>query len=179
MWIYGQLVMRGNRILIPEKLRKQILQLAQQGHQGMVRTKSRLREKSLVARDEVEKFIRSCHPCQLVGPRQKPDTIKLTVLSEASWSDLAIDLLEIPGGNHLRVLIDYYSRWAEVVFMTNTEASRVIKCLESIFQTHGLPDTIRSDNRPPFASNEFNSILIILVWNIEKEYLISHRAMEK
>ena len=37
--------MRGNRFLIPEKLRKQILQLAQQGHQGMVRTKSRLREK--------------------------------------------------------------------------------------------------------------------------------------
>ena len=41
----GQLVMRGNKVVIPEKLWNQTIQLGHEGHQGMVRTKSRLREK--------------------------------------------------------------------------------------------------------------------------------------
>ena len=45
LWIMGQLVMRGNKAVMPEKLWKQTIQLAHEGHRGMVRTKSRLREK--------------------------------------------------------------------------------------------------------------------------------------
>lgn len=45
LWIMGQLVMRGKKVVMPEKLWNQTIQLAHDGHQGMVRTKSRLREK--------------------------------------------------------------------------------------------------------------------------------------
>ena len=31
--------------------------------------------------------------------------------------------------------------------------------LEAIFRTHGLPETVRSDNGPPFASKEFEAFL--------------------
>ena len=31
----------------------------------------------------------------------------------------------------------------------------VIKCMESMFRIHGLPETLRSDNGPLFASQEF------------------------
>ena len=37
----GMLVMRGRRILMPSSLRKRTLQLAHEGHQGIVRTKQR------------------------------------------------------------------------------------------------------------------------------------------
>ena len=40
-----QLIMRGNKVVMPEKLWNQTIKLAHEGHQGMVRTKSRLREK--------------------------------------------------------------------------------------------------------------------------------------
>jgi len=42
---YGNLLLRGTRIIIPKELRKQVLELAHEGHQGIVKTKSMLRIK--------------------------------------------------------------------------------------------------------------------------------------
>ena len=42
---YGQLLLRGTRLIIPKSLREQVLQLAHEGHQGIVKTKNRLRSK--------------------------------------------------------------------------------------------------------------------------------------
>ena len=38
---YGQLLLRGTRLIIPKSLREQVLQLAHEGHQGIVKTKIR------------------------------------------------------------------------------------------------------------------------------------------
>ena len=46
--VLGKLVLRGTRILIPQSLRKQVLHLAHEGHQGIVKMKGRLNQ-SLVA----------------------------------------------------------------------------------------------------------------------------------
>ena len=43
--VLGKLVLRGTRIVVPQKLREQILGLAYEGHQGVVNTKQRLRSK--------------------------------------------------------------------------------------------------------------------------------------
>ena len=48
-----------------------------------------------------------------------------TQLPEGPWVDIAIDLLEIPGGNHLLVVIDYFSRWPEVISVPKTDAHNV------------------------------------------------------
>ncbi|XP_048590584.1 uncharacterized protein LOC116613084 isoform X1 [Nematostella vectensis] len=164
LWIAGQLVMRGNRIVLPESLWKQAIILAHEGHQGMVRTKSRLRSKLWWPQmdAQAEQFIKACYPCQLVGPRGKPEPVRSTELPEEPWEDLATDLTEIPGGNHLLVVVDNYSRWPEVVLLKKTDAPHVITALEGIFRTHGIPYTVRSDNGPPFASKEFENFLEFL-----------------
>ena len=41
----GKLVLRGTRLLIPRKLPERVLDLAHKGHQGLVKTKQRLRTK--------------------------------------------------------------------------------------------------------------------------------------
>ena len=41
----GQVVLRGTRIVIPEKLRKRVLDLSHERHQGTVKTKERIRSK--------------------------------------------------------------------------------------------------------------------------------------
>jgi len=112
LWVLGQLVLRGNRIIIPDSLWKHTIALAHEGHQGMTCTKARLREKVWWPNmdKQVEQSIKACHPCQLVGPRSKAEPIRSTMLPEGPWSDIAVDLLEIPGGNHLLVAVDNYSR---------------------------------------------------------------------
>ena len=44
-----------------------------------------------------------------------------------------MDLLEIPKKGHLLVVVDYYSKWPEIAFLTKTDAGTVIKCLQSMF----------------------------------------------
>ena len=70
LWVIGQVVLRGGRIVMSESLRKQTIVLAHEGHQDMVRTKARLREKVwwLGKDKQVEEVVRACHPCQLVKP---------------------------------------------------------------------------------------------------------------
>ena len=169
LWVVGQVVMRGTRIVMPQSLWKQTIMLAHEGHQGMVRTQARLREKVWWAQmdKQVEDAIRSCHPCQLVGPRAKPEPLRSSSLPDRPWQEISVDLLEISNGEHLLVVVDYYSRWLEAILLKKTDAQHVIKSMEAIFRTHGLPDTLRSDNGPPFASKEFEGFL---------EYLgISHK----
>ena len=46
----------------------------------------------------------------------------------------------------------YYSRRLEAILLKKTDAQRVIKSMEAIFSTHGLPEALHSDNGLPFGS---------------------------
>ncbi|KXJ07404.1 hypothetical protein AC249_AIPGENE13519 [Exaiptasia diaphana] len=46
--VLGKLVMRGSRVVIPKRMHEQILKLAHEGHQRIVKTKSRLRTKLIM-----------------------------------------------------------------------------------------------------------------------------------
>ena len=46
-----------------------------------------------------------------------------------------------------------------MVWMRNTTAQNIIKCLETMFATHGLPYSVRSDNGPQFVAVEFEGFL--------------------
>lgn len=91
----GYLVLRGSRILIPRSLRKQCVQLAHQGHLGIFGTKQRLRTKVWWPGmdKEVEKYVKSCHGCQITSAYPKPEPISPTPLPTGQWQELAIDLL--------------------------------------------------------------------------------------
>ena len=76
--VYDGMVLRGHRLVVPVSLRKHVLQLAHEGHQGMVRTKQRLRSKVWwpgIDKD-AEHLIKSCHACQLVSAGNPPDPLK-------------------------------------------------------------------------------------------------------
>lgn len=43
--------------------------------------------------------------------------------------------------------------------MSSTTSAAVIKTVRELFATHGIPDSIVSDNGPEFTSNEFQSFV--------------------
>ena len=160
--VIGKLILRGTRIVIPSKLRSRVLGLAHEGHPGIVSMKQRLRSKVWwpgIDKD-TEKFCKTCHGCQLVSSPANPEPIKSTPLPSGPWQDLAIDLLgPLPSGESVLVIVDYFSRYYEVEVMRSTTSEKVIKCLEKVFTTHGLPLSIRSDNGPQFRSEVFERYL--------------------
>ena len=65
--IIDDIIVKGDRILIPRTLQKQVLELAHQGHQGIVRTKERLRSKVWWPGmdSDAEQLVRQCSACQI------------------------------------------------------------------------------------------------------------------
>ena len=55
--------------------------------------------------------------------------------------------------------VDHFSRWPEVILLRKTDAKHVFTAIEGMFRTHGLPVSVRSDNGPPFISNEMETFL--------------------
>ena len=97
---------------------------------------------------QVEEVVRACHPCQLVGPRVKPGCLRDP---EGPWKEISIDLLDVSSGEHLLVVVDYYSHWIEVILLKKTDAHHMVKSMEAIFRTHDQPECVRSDNGPPLS----------------------------
>ena len=122
----GHVNWRGTRIVMPQTLRKRVVSLAHKGHQGVVKTKERLRTKvwwSGMDRD-AEKLCSECYGCQLVT--------KPTPMPQRPWEDLALDILgPLPSGENLSVLVDYYSRWIEVDVVRATTSKIIIQRLDA------------------------------------------------
>jgi transposase InsO family protein len=62
-------------------------------------------------------------------------------------------------GIYFSIVIDTYSRFPEVEIVKSRSATSTISKLERIFATHGLPNVLKSDNGPPFQSNEFKQFM--------------------
>ena len=91
----GKLVLRGDRIVIPRSLRKSVLESAHEGHQGVVKTKSRLRTKVWWPKMDVdtERMCKGCHGCQVVGQCSPPEPMQRTEPPTGPWQDVAADLM--------------------------------------------------------------------------------------
>lgn len=60
-----------------------------------------------------------------------------------------------PNGQYALVVTDQYSRYPEVEFVTTTSFEATRRKLKDIFSTHGVPETLQTDNSPPFNSHVF------------------------
>lgn len=141
------MVLRGTHIVVPKCLRDKCIELAHEGHLGIVGTKQILRSKLwwLKMDRDVENYVKSCYGCQLVSPLPKPEPLKPTELPSGPWQDLAIDLMgPLPSGDYKFLCLDYYSRFYEIDIIKTITSEKVIESLERIFITHGLPLNITS-----------------------------------
>ncbi|XP_026568106.1 uncharacterized protein K02A2.6-like [Pseudonaja textilis] len=106
--------------------------------------------------DQIAKWVSSCQPCQ--ESRAAPPAAAPTKWESANapWSRLHIDLAGPVHGKTFLVVVDSYSKWIDVALLPTTTTQAVVKALTRLFVTHGLPDTLVSDNGPQFTSCEFS-----------------------
>lgn len=148
------IILRGSRIIIPTSLRPRAIALAHEGHQGLVKTKQLVREKIWFPGIDktVEEMIGGCLACQANSIPNPPTPLKMNELPPEPWHTIHLDFCgPFPTGEYVLVAIDAYSRFPEVDIIHSTSAKATIVKLERIFATHGLPQTIKSDNGPPFT----------------------------
>lgn len=107
----GSIVLRGNRIVIPDALQKGDIELAQVVHQGLVKTHSLLRSQVWFSKMDaaVDQVVKKCFPCQLATPKPSREPLKMTPLPDGPWQQVSIDFCEVAGHYVLEVIDDYRS----------------------------------------------------------------------
>lgn len=171
--VYQDVLLYKQRILIPKSLRNLTLELAHEGHQGVVRTKQRLRAKVWWPKmnKDAEQYVEKYHSCQVVGKMPNPDPVTMTKIPDAAWILVGCDLCgPFPTGEHLLVCVDYYSRYPEVVILRKVSAQMITTKLRKLFCRYGAPEELITDNGPQFRDNQdFKALL--------QEFNVKHRRV--
>ena len=164
----GQCVVRGSRTIIPSTLRAAVLELAHEGHPGIVRMKQRCREAVWWPGidGDIETFIRDCVACVVSGKsvRPVPGPLQPVPLPPGPWRKLALDFAgEFQAApahqRYLLVAMDYYTKWPEVALCGSATSAAVIEFLTGLFDRFGLVDEVVTDNGVQFTSSEFAEFL--------------------
>ncbi|GFN90718.1 integrase core domain [Plakobranchus ocellatus] len=85
-------------------------------------------------------------------PAQRNEPLHPTMLPKRPWQKLGAHILRIE--KRLSSVVDYYSRWLEIVSLHRKTEETVIGEFRDIFKTHGIPDVVVSDHQP-FLCRQF------------------------
>lgn len=160
------ILLRGDRIVVPPVLRSRLLNLAHESHQGMTRTKQRLRELYWWPGmdTEVECLVKHCVVCGYNDKSVKGRVAPLMPVEypKCAWDKVGIDIVGPfeKGPNQCRyaiTMIDYFSKWPEVCFTPTVTTAKVLEFLKRVFSREGFPVEIVTDNGVQFKSNEFEN----------------------
>ena len=182
--IFEGVILRGNRIVVPQSLRKQILSLAHEMHQGIVKTKQFLRTRFFWPGmdDPTEEMIKNCQACVVNEPLNKYTPLQPTPLPRGPWVKGAVDLVGPADGKFILTYTDYYSSYPEAYILKEITSREVIKALTDIFARFGFPEELVSDNGKQFISEEFEAFLKwcgIRHIRVSPYYAWSNRKLER
>ena len=105
---------------------------------------------------QVTEMVKKCPKCAKMAIQRKEPMI-VSPLPEFPWKVIGTDLFELDKKHYLLV-VDYFSRYPEVILLKSTTSASVIEALKAIFSRHGIPEVIRSDNGPQYSSMEFSKL---------------------
>lgn len=108
--------------------------------------------------EDIESFIASCKQCQVSRCCERKDCYVSWPSTSSNWERIHLDFCSMYGQTYL-IVFDVHTKWIEIFHMKTTTALDVIQVLRSTFARFGIPDTVVSDNGPPFSSNDFVTFL--------------------
>ena len=155
-------VLWGHRVVIPqdEDMRQRLVKELHSTHPGIVKMKALARsyiwwpaiDKTL------ERYVRTCTTCQEHQHAPQHAPIHPWEFPDKPWSRLHIDYATIDNQEVL-IVVDAHSKWIEAVRVHRATASATVTVMRRLFATHGIPETIVSDNGTQFISEEFEKFL--------------------
>ncbi|KAI5742739.1 hypothetical protein M8J77_010808 [Diaphorina citri] len=153
--IENDLLLRANRIIIPDDLKEQILKLLHDEHPGIVRMKALARSYVWFPGidKEIENYVKSCSACQAQSNNAQESLLTYWPQTSYPFQRIHIDYAEYDKKN-LFIICDAFSKWIEVEVASSTDSKSTIQCLERFFSNFGFPETCVSDNGPQLVSKE-------------------------
>ena len=159
LYIVDGIIMMGERIIVPTKLRPQILATLHAAHQGVNAMSQRAADTvfwpgiSIDITRTREECV-DCHRIAKSNPSEPPAEIEHP---EYPFQKLCADYFTHMGKNYL-VIVDRYTNWP-LVFRENGTASSLIKHLRDIFSNVGAAKELTTDGGPQFTAEATQDFL--------------------
>ena len=152
------LILKGqHRIVIPETLRTQALQiLHNKAHLGLNKTLERARMCMYWPgiTDSIKESISACKVCLTYSDRNQREPY----VSDATvkpWSHISLDNFEYRG-QHFLMVLDISTKFLVVRPVSSLNTDQTIQTLTATFSEHGMPLAIRCDRGRNFVSDLFH-----------------------
>ena len=154
--IIDDIILKGERILIPKEARETFIENLHEGHIGI--EKSLQRAKTAIfwpgITNDIKDRAAKCPTCIAHLPSQPKETLMSHEIPNRPWQKVASDIFDWNNKQYL-VTVDYYSRYFELDELHSTTSNAIIKKLCHHFARHGIVETLISDNGPQYSSEEF------------------------
>ena len=154
------LVMKDDRIILPESLvDKAISKAHQSSHPGITTMKRRLRTHFWYPKlnERIQNYVSRCKKCQMFNPVNRKHQLHPHQLKGVNaWEKISIDLFgPLPNKDYVLVAQDQTSCFPAAKVLKKTDAKHVTNSLDEFYTSYGNPMVHRTDNGPPFNSHEF------------------------
>ena len=154
---------------MPPSLRRQMLNLVHESHLGIIKCKQRACEVLYwpAMNSDIEETVKNCTKCADFQRKQPSEPLIPTETPGLPFIMVGTDLFNFESNTYL-LTVDYYSKFIEVDRLQDLRSKATIEVLKAQFCRHGIPEVIRNDGGPQFASKDFARFC--------KEYGIAHKT---
>jgi transposase InsO family protein len=156
--IEDDILYKGNRIIIPKKMRLGVMQRIHQSHIGIDNSLRRAREYVYWPRmnSELKDYISKCTICNSMRQGQRKESMKSHDVPNRAWKTVSSDIFMLNGQDYV-IMVDHYSDFFEYELLRKATTEGVVKFMKRNFARYGVPDKVISDNGPQYASYEFRN----------------------
>jgi len=158
---HNGLIFKGQRIVVPPKLRADIIRRLHESHCGMESTLQHAREVVFWPgiTDHIRNKIANCQICIANSCANQKEPMQSVEGPNLPFQIVSMDLFEIVDEHqtrrHYLVTVDHYSDFFCLDYLPDQKSSTVIKKCKKNFCDHGIAEVIISDNGVQFLSDEF------------------------
>ena len=128
------LILKGDRVVIPESLRAQVLESTHTGHQG--ETKCLLLARQSVFWPGIRQMVKNCELCNKHQPVQTKLPAMQPDLPTRPWEKLGSDIFQFNGSKYL-IIVDYYSRFPVIRPLKDMSAATISNHFTSVLAEYG------------------------------------------
>jgi len=149
------IMFRGDEVVIPELIRRDMLNRIHFSHIGIEGYLRRARASLywLGMSSNVKDFVSNCEICCTFTDKQQKETLYPHDVPDRPWAKVRTDLFTFDDKQSM-VTVDYSSNFMEVDWLPD-KSKTVIYKLKAQFARYGIPDIVMAENGPQYASEDF------------------------
>uniref|UniRef100_A0A2S2NXG9 RNA-directed DNA polymerase n=1 Tax=Schizaphis graminum TaxID=13262 RepID=A0A2S2NXG9_SCHGA len=123
----NEIIYYENRIIVSKELRKYVIEKLHETHIGITKT---LKKRKQIfywpgMSSDIKNFVEKCEICKKFSVSKTKEPLLQHKIHELPFQKIGIDIAEVERSNYL-VVMDYYSRWLEVLSIENKTSEAII-----------------------------------------------------